>query len=984
MKDESKTKAQLITELRDLRQKMIESEARQMERVSAQGALLESAAAAIIIIDEAGRIVLVNTGAETMFGYTRQEMIGQQLEILLPRRSAETHVHERNSFFTRPRVRSMGIGLDLVGRHKDGHEFPIEVGLSYTQTEQGMLAMSFIIDVTERRRGEMQRRLMERAIDAATNGIVISDAQKPDMPIIYVNPAFERITGYSRAEVVGRNCRFLQADDRDQPALDEMRAALREGRSCQVMLRNYRKDGTLFWNELALAPVHDEEDRLVNYVGVQNDVTERKHADEQLARKNQELDTALMAAEEATRAKSEFLANMSHEIRTPLNAIIGMSGLLLDTNLTAEQRDYAETIRTSSDSLLAIINDILDFSKIEASRLELEQQPFDLRVCIEESLDLLAPTAARKDLELGYLIDNDVPLTLIGDVTRVRQILVNLLSNAVKFTDHGEVIVNVSAKETEIENGDSRLDGRDLGLEIGDSAVNRQSSIVNPKSSIQNQKSPVFVLTFAVRDTGIGIPEDRRERLFQPFSQLDASTTRRYGGTGLGLAISMRLCELMGGRIWVESPGVPEQGSTFYFTLKAEAADTEDISGAAGVPTELTGRRALIVDDNATNRLILMRQIEPWGMTGRETATGREALEWVQQGETFDIAILDVRMPEMDGLTLARELYKLRPEMPLVILTSMGRREPELSNLKVSAFLVKPIKPAQLYRVLTASLRGQSMPSNAVAPRERGATSFDTHMGMRHPLRILLAEDNIVNQKVAVRILERLGYRPDVVANGLEVLQALQRQSYDVVLMDVQMPEMDGLETTRRIVQRWPRDKRPRLIAMTAYALEGDRERCIEAGMNDYISKPIRMEELVKSLEQSQPARKLPRPEQAQPTLREVPGDHPAVDQTVLANLRTVLHDEAGEVVAIFLENGAKLLEEMQLALSRQDSSAMEHAAHTLKSSSATFGALALSALCKELELLGRQKQLAGAEEKVRCAESEFERVKIEIQAFGK
>ena len=946
MKDENKTKAQLIEELRELRRKVEEIDVRQMQHASAQGAaqgaLLESAAAAIVIIDEAGRIVLVNAGAETMFGYTRQEMIGQPLEILLPRHSAETHVRERDSFFAHPRVRSMGIGMDLVGRHKDGHEFPVEVGLSYARTERGMLAMSFIIDVTERRRGEMQRRLMERAIDSATNGIVISDAQQPDMPIIYVNPAFESITGYSRAEVVGRNCRFLQADDHDQPALDDLRAALREGRSCQVVLRNYRKDGTLFWNELNLAPLHDEEGRLVNYVGVQNDITARKRADEELARKNRELDAALIAAEEATRTKSEFLANMSHEIRTPLNAIIGMSGLLLDTSLTAEQRDYAETVRNSSESLLAIINDILDFSKIEASRLELEQQPFDLRVCIEESLDLLAPTAAQKDVELGYLIDADVPLTLIGDVTRVRQILVNLLSNAVKFTDKGEVVVNVSA----------------------------------------NLQSPIFELKFAVRDTGIGIPPDRRDRLFQPFSQVDASTTRRYGGTGLGLAISMRLAEMMGGRIWVESEGVAEKGSTFYFTIRAEAADMEEV-GAANVPTELTGKRALIVDDNATNRLILMRQIEPWGMTGHETPSGHEALRWVQEAEPFDIAILDVRMPEMDGVTLAGELRRLRPALPLVILTSMGRHEPELSDLKVAAFLVKPIKPAQLYRVLTASLRGQSVQQDVVQPRERAAL-IDTHMGARHPLRILLAEDNIVNQKVAVRILERLGYRPDAVANGMEVLQALQRQTYDVVLMDVQMPEMDGLETTRRILERWPRGQRPRLIAMTAYALEGDRERCIEAGMDDYISKPIRVEELMKSLEQVQPARKAQRPTPPEVTTPVMPDSRPAVDQTVLDNLRTVLHEEAGEVVGIFLDNGAKLLEEMCQALSKQDASAMEHAAHTLKSSSATFGALALSELCKELERMGREKQLAGAEEKLRCAESEFERVKAEIKEIVK
>jgi CheY-like chemotaxis protein len=396
---------------------------------------------------------------------------------------------------------------------------------------------------------------------------------------------------------------------------------------------------------------------------------------------------------------------------------------------------------------------------------------------------------------------------------------------------------------------------------------------------------------------------------------------------------------------------------------------------------ELPGRRALIVDDNATNRLILMRQIEPWGMSGRETASGAEALALLGQGEPFDVAILDVRMPGMDGLTLATEIRKLHPALPLVILTSMGRREPETRDLGVAAFLTKPIKPAQLYRVLTGVLRGQ----RTEAPPPTSAPQIDAGMAQRHPLRILLAEDNIVNQKVAVRILERLGYRTDVVANGLEVLEALERQVYDVVLMDVQMPEMDGLEASRQIVSRWPAEQRPRLIAMTAYALEGDRERCIAAGMDDYISKPVRVEELAESLGRSQVVgrgqRVAPSGDAAQELVPRVSSSTDAIDSAVLDSLRAVLHKDVGEVTGVFLDSGAKLLDDLRQALAREDIKGVERAAHTLKSSSATFGAIRLSALCRELEVMSRQGELDGAADKVRRIELEFERAKAALQS---
>ena len=708
----------------------------------------------------------------------------------------------------------------------------------------------------------------------------------------------------------------------------------------------------------------------------------------QLEQQNTQLEASLEEAYSATRLKSEFLANISHELLTPMNASMGMTSLLLQTGLTPQQENFVQTIYQSGESLLQLIQDILDFSKIEAGQLQLENQPFDLRQCIEDSLEVVAADAANKELDLAYVIDAQTAPQIFGDRLRLQQILINLLTNAVKFTHQGEVVVSVSAED------------------LGNWSIPPQDPEDELFSERQYQE-----IQFSVRDTGIGIPKDRIHQLFRSFSQIDGSNLREYGGIGLGLAITQRLIQLMAGRLWVESDeGI---GSTFSFTIAA-AVVPNATDPLIQVQPVLQEKRLLIVDDHLISLETIRRQTEKWGMISMEATTGTEAIESIRQGNQFDAALLDMQMPQIDGLSLGRLIHqeKRLPDLKLVMMSAIGCTV-KLPNSDFVGCLSKPIKVSQLYQVMMDLFA----PLPTKPETQKPETQKPEKLADRLPLRILLAEDNVVNQKVALRMLSRLGYKADVAKNGLEAIAALEEKPYDLVLMDVQMPKMDGIEATKRICQQWGEnisedyatENKPWIIAITAGGADADRGNCLAAGMDDYLSKPINIGLLQTALEGlgersdcqklksetglvredsvEMPELLLPKTGFSSELISTIaPDDLPTLDLTAIEKLRQELGsseypDLFKEIINLFLKNTPSLFADIKAAVQREDATALRYAVITLKGSTGNLGLRKMDRLCLKLQELGDRGCFEEASNLFSDLQAEFVRVQAEFQS---
>lgn len=851
--------------------------------------------------DENHHMISVNSAYCRLINRTTEEILGKDSDNLVPKTELDAFWHSdalalasKQAVETEETLTDKAGIQHIVVTKKVAHKLP----------SGKKIIIGTIRDVTKQR--EMEAALaqkdafMRRLLDAIPDLIFYKDRHG-----IYLtcNKAHKEFMGLTEHELIGKSGYELfplevaqQFEREDQQVLSQKVTLHTEQ---QITYPNGR---SVVWDTL-LTPIGPPDGEPTGLIGICRDMTDRKAAEEELRK-------AKEGAESANQIKSAFLSTVTHELRTPLNGMLGLANLLLDTELTVEQYDLVNTIHTSGAALLALINDILDFSKIEANKLELEPTMFDLRRCLEETLDLVAPQATAKGLNLTYLIEPGVPTQLCQDVTRLRQILVNLVGNAVKFTQKGEITV-----------------------------------LVTP----HRQTDTTWELHFAIQDTGIGIPPEQFTRLFEWFSQVDASITRRFGGTGLGLAISKRLAELMGGTMWVESE--VGAGSIFHFTLQV----VPGLQTAAASNEEwltLSERRICIIEESETLRRLLAQLLTTWGIVSYFLAPDDNNL--LVQAGSYDVLIVDGALTTCNSFSLVERLQQRHPQLPVILLTHLGERLTEEQKRPHVVTVSKPVHSSQLHDVLVNVIGGRPARTRKVTP----SNLVDAQMAERHPLKILLAEDNMINQKVAVGLLAKCGYRVDKVSNGLEVLEALERQMYDLILMDVNMPEMDGLAATQAIRTLLDTTTQPYIIALTANGIHEDEERYRLAGMNDYLRKPIQVPELIAALKRVPPQQLRMEDQRLRSNAASLtdPLSDPncAIDPTVLTEIVDLMGEEGvtmvHDLVTLFLQTSPLLLEQVSNALHKADPSAFFRAVHTLRSPAAQVGAYLLAALCQEAE----------------------------------
>jgi two-component system sensor histidine kinase/response regulator len=766
--------------------------------------LIQSSVDGIVAVDEKGNVLLFSKGAEKLWGYTREEVVGRiHVEELYPLGLAR----DVNKKLVDPGSISPGqlINYETEIRNKEGKHVPVRISGSLLQDEGSRVrSVGYFHDMTQEKKIMDQLRESEEKyrtiLEALEDGYYEVDLKGY---LTFFNRSFCRILGYSEEELMGRNLREFSNEEGRRKGYEGFNKVFTTGVHARgVVWELTRKDGSNRHVEASISLIKGPGGRNVGFRGILRDVTERKVAEEVLKRAKEE-------AEAANTAKSEFLANMSHEIRTPMNGIIGMTELTLGTRLTREQRDYLRMVKMSANSLLSLLNSVLDLAKIESRKIELEEIDFDLRTTVEYAVETVAVKAGERGLELTCRIKPEVPTALVGDPSRLRQILLNLLGNAVKFTEQGEV-----------------------GLEI----------------KIEAEDDSSVLLHFVVSDTGIGIPPEKLQTVFESFQQVDGSITRKYEGTGLGLTISKELAELMGGGIWVESE--LGKGSIFHFTAHFKLSDKKVTDSLSLKDEDIAGLRVLVIDDNATNRLVFHEMTSLWGLIPTEVASGEQALTELERaqsaGQPYHLVLLDLQMPGLDGFEVAKRIREnpLGFDLEIIMLTSLGLKgdAERCREIGIGVYLVKPVRQAEL---LDGIMLAMGRPRLEQAP----VITRHTIQDIKKRLRILLAEDNIVNQKLAVMMLEKRGHHVTIASNGLEALEALTKERFDLVLMDIQMPEMDGLEATRRIRSEEEEKEHIPIIAMTAHAMKGDRERCLAAGTDDYVSKPIKANELFAVIE---------------------------------------------------------------------------------------------------------------------------------------